>query len=442
MASVGHTHTMARQRSRTENSPGPGAPLRVFAEWQGKPVAAGRLHPRVEGDREWAEFEPDARFLARPEARLLAPLFAVAPGPQRTGASMPLYGAVGDSAPDRWGRTLMRRFERTTAHRQARTPRVLRESDFLLGVNDEIRVGAVRFATRARGPFLGEGNGRPMPRVAGLPRLLAAVRAHEEGRESEEQVQLLLATGQLLGGSRPKATVRDDDGRLLVAKFPSHGDDRDMQRWEALALGLAADCRIRVPRHRLASVDGERVLLLERFDRDDAGGRIHVVTAYGLLGAQDNEAGSFTAVAEIVRAIGGRPRDDLEELWRRALFAVLISDKDNHLRNHGLMLCETGWRLCPAYDINAEAEPLQPRELLMSIDGVDNTASLDIALAASGAFGLELAEAKHQAREMAEVLRGWRERARRLRLPKSEIDEMRPAFDHADLERALRLPAR
>jgi serine/threonine-protein kinase HipA len=417
---------------------GPERTVFVYVDWQGQPHLAGTLHAHVEGDRECAEFEPDPRWVARAEAAACAPMLGVFPGRQNTGASMPLFGAIGDSAPDRWGRTLMRRYERRRARMEKRHPRVLRETDFLLGVNDALRVGCLRFRERPRGPFLGD-VAKPLPRLASLPRLVAAVHAHEEGRETLAQAELLLVAGQMLGGSRPKATVRRDDGRLLVAKFASGGDAHDMQRWEALTLGLARDCGIAVPSFSIARVEGESVLLLERFDRDAAGRRIAMVSAYGLLAAQDNEAGSHLALARVIRAIGGRPHDDTVALWRRALFAVLVSDKDNHLRNHGLMYTATGWRLCPAYDMNPEAEPRKPREVLLSIDGIDNSIDLRIALDAAGDFGLSAAEARREAKRMAQVVATWRDRAKALRLPRAEMDQVGGAFEHEDLAAALRL---
>jgi len=411
----------------------------VHVDWQGEPHLAGILHAHVEGEREWAEFEPDPRWLARAEAAAFAPMLGVFPGRQNSGASMPLFGAIGDSAPDRWGRTLMRRYERRRARMEKRHPRVLREADFLLGVDDEIRVGCLRFREQANGAFMGDRGTKQLPRLASLPRLVEAVHAHEEGRETLAQAELLLVAGQMLGGSRPKATVRGDDGRLLVAKFASGGDAHDMQRWEALTLGLARDCGIAVPGFSIARVEGESVLLLERFDRDPAGRRIPVVSAYGLLAAQDNEAGSHLALARVIRAIGGRPHDDTVALWRRALFAVLVSDKDNHLRNHGLLYTATGWRLCPAYDVNPEAEPRKPREALLSIDGIDNSIDLAIALDVAEDFGLAAAEARREARRMAQVVATWRERAKALRLPRAQVDALAGAFEHDDLAAALRL---
>ncbi|HXS51227.1 MAG TPA: HipA domain-containing protein [Usitatibacter sp.] len=414
--------------------------LWVHIELHGRTHPIGVLHAHLDDDFERADLELAPAWRERPDASLYAPLLGVPRGAQRTGASMPLFGALGDSAPDRWGRTLLRRFERWQAGREGRPARVLREADFLLGVHDEMRAGALRFSQRENGPFDRHGAPDRLPRHADLGRLLRAVRAHEEGRETESQRRLLIACGQLLGGSRPKASLRLADGRLVLAKFPSLGDTRDMQRWEALALALAGDCGLEVPAFSLERAGRESVLLLDRFDRTPAGQRIPFITAYGWLEAQDNEAGSYVAMARALRAIGGRPHDDIVALWRRALLTILVSDKDNHLRNHGLVLRETGWRLCPAYDINPEPEPREPRLLLLSVDGVDDTASLDIVLAAAGEFGLDAREARDEAKRIAQGVATWRERAAALGLPRKEIDAMEDAFEHRSLHAALRLP--
>lgn len=430
--------TVSRHSGEAKIPQGPSRKLFVYVEWDGVSRLAGVLHGFVEGDRERAELEPDARWLKRPEASACAPLLGVFPGTQSTGASMPLYGAIGDSAPDRWGRTLLRRRERREAREQGRAARVLREIDLLSGVDDEIRVGALRFREKPRGPFVGDKGTMKLPRMQSLRRLLEAVRAHEEARETHAQSDLLLVSGQLLGGSRPKASLRADDGRLLIAKFPSKGDAHDMQRWEALTLGLARDCGIEVPGFSVARVEGESILLLDRFDRDAAGRRVPVISAYGVLSAQDNEAGSHLALARVIRKIGGRPHEDTVALWRRALFAVLVTDKDNHLRNHGLVWRSTGWRLCPAYDMNPEAEPREPREALLSIDGIDNSITFPIVMEAAADFGLSRQEARDEAKRMGQVVATWRERAKRLRLPAKEIASLRGAFEHEALEAALR----
>ncbi len=272
-----------------------------------------------------------------------------------------------------------------------------------------------------------------------LARVVTAIRRYERDDASEAQLKLLLHTGQLLGGSRPKATLRDHDGHLLVAKFRSASDMHDQQRWEALCLWMASDCGIAVPAFRIVSVESERVLLRRRFDREEGSQRrVAFVTMMGLLGARDNKSQSYLAMADVVRHIGARPRDDLIELWRRAVFTVLISDKDNHLRNHGMVLDRTGWRLAPAYDLTAEAEKVKPRMLAISIDGVDDRAALGPLFARSEDFGLGERDARAMARALADKVRHWREYAKQLRLPAAEVRAMRDAFEHEALEEALR----
>ena len=414
--------------------------LFVHVDLGGEPILAARLACNAAGGQENASLELDRRWLAHPMHAALAPLLMLPPGPYFTGTHMPLFGAIGDCAPDRWGRTLLRRHERDEATRERRPARVLREADLLLGVEDTIRAGNLRFALAARGPFEGHSDDTtPIPGLKDLPRLARAVRAFETDSATRSQRILLLHTGQLLGGSRPKATVRDTDGSLLVAKFPSASDTYDMQRWEALALMLARGCGIEVPDFRLAPVEGERVLLLRRFDREPRTcRRIPFVTMLGLLNARDNKSQSYLDMAEVIRRIGARPLDDLAQLWRRALFTVLISDKDNHLRNHGMVLDATGWRLAPAYDLNPEAEKVQPRVLAISLDGIDDRAVVSPLFEHCEHFGLRLAEARAFARNMARVVARWREYAHALRLPEREVRTLAPAFAHASLGDAVR----
>ena len=414
--------------------------LYVHADVDGEAILAARLACNAEGGQENASLELDRRWLGHPMHAALAPLLVLAPGPYFTGTHMPLFGAIGDCAPDRWGRTLLRRHERDEATRERRPARVLREADLLLGVEDTIRAGNLRFSLAPGGPFEGHNDDTtPIPGLKDLPRLARAVRAFEADTATRSQRILLLQTGQLLGGSRPKATVRDADGSLLVAKFPSASDTYDMQRWEALALMLARDCGIAVPDFRLAPVEGERVLLLRRFDREPRTcRRIPFITMLGLLNARDNKSQSYLDMAEVIRRIGARPLDDLRQVWRRALFTVLISDKDNHLRNHGMVLQAGGWRIAPAYDVNAEAEPVRPRVLAISLDGVDDRALVSPLLERCADFGLALRDARTLARDMAQVVRRWRDYAQRLRLPEREVRKLTPAFEHGSLHDALR----
>jgi serine/threonine-protein kinase HipA len=415
--------------------------LLVHLEVDGAPLLAGRLLMGAHGGVEEAAFEPNPQWFSSPHHARYSLLVNHLPrGPQLSGGTMPLLGAIGDSAPDRWGRELIRRNERRLARAERRAPRVQREPDFLVGVDDEVRVGNVRFSEKAGGPFLGAAQRAPIPRLDALPRVLQAVQDYERGEASEVQMKLLLLTGQLLGGSRPKATLRDDDGHLLVAKFPSRSDERDMQRWEALALELASRCGIAVPSFRLASVEGQRVLLLRRFDREPGSGRrIAFLSAMGLLGARDNKSQSYFQIAEALRTHGGRPLDDIVQLWKRAVFTVLITNTDNHLRNHGLLHdAATGWRLAPAYDLTPQSDPVKPRKLAMSLDLVDDVASLDPLLERCEEFGLRPDDARETVRRIGGEVRRWREVAAALRLPADEVRKMRGAFEHEDLEKALR----
>ena len=223
---------------------------------QAKPHPVGQLWARMRKDNESATFEYDRSWLTHPNRFSLEPALTLGPGPFHTEAGKGLFGAIGDSAPDRWGRVLMRRAERRRAEREARVPRTLREIDYLLMVDDEARQGALRFAERKDGPFLAEHGPTRIPPLLELPRLLSAVEHVLTDTDTDEDLRLLLAPGSSLGGARPKASVRDRDGHLAIAKFPSKGDEINTVLWEALAfnarsqsrnLGVHLAARIRCP---------------------------------------------------------------------------------------------------------------------------------------------------------------------------------------------------
>jgi serine/threonine-protein kinase HipA len=208
----------------------------VYVDLQGKPALAGRLWARTHKGRESATFEYDKSWLNYPEHFSLEPALKLGPGPFHTPSDKPLFGAIGDSAPDRWGRVLMRRAERRRAECEGQSPRTLKEIDFLLLVDDEARQGALRFSDREAGPFLADQAPYRIPPLIELPRLLSAAEHVMDDRDSDEDLRLLLAPGSSLGGARPKASVRDRDGHLLIAKFPKHGDEVNTVLWEAVAL--------------------------------------------------------------------------------------------------------------------------------------------------------------------------------------------------------------
>ena len=393
-------------------------------------IPVGRLWSRVRRGRESASFEYDPGWLERTGRFALEPALMLAPGPFHAPPDKALFGAIGDSAPDGWGRALMRRAERRRAAREGQTPRTLFEADFLLLVNDEARQGALRFGVE--GPFLAPAEVRSIPPLVELPRLLSAAERVVGEKEDDEDLRVLLAPGSSLGGSRPKASVRDRDGRLTLAKFPHGRDGVDVVSWEAVALSLARKSGVDVPEWRVERIGKRPVLLVRRFDR--AGGeRIPFLSAMSMLGANDNEPRSYLEIADALRQYGAATKADLIQLWRRIALSVLISNVDDHLRNHGFLhVGHEGWRLSPAYDLNPTPADIRPRALSTSIDMNDPTASIELALETAEYYGLKQKDAKSIAAEVGRAVAGWRKEAAGLGVSPREIERMASAFEHAD----------
>lgn len=411
----------------------------VYVDLQGTPFLVGRLWARVRKDRESATFEYDKSWLAHPVRFSLEPALTLGPGPFHTASGKTLFGAIGDSAPDRWGRVLMRRAERRRAKREGQTPRTLVEIDYLLMVDDETRQGALRICEREGGPFLAEHGPAKIPPLIELPRLLSAAAHVLSDTDTAADLRLLLAPGSSLGGARPKASVRDGDSGLAIAKFPNKGDEINTVLWEAVALTLATKAGIPVPVWRLETVSGKAVLLLLRFDRD-GGVRLPFLSAMSMLGAQDNEVHSYLEFVDILRQYGAAAKQDMHALWRRIVFSILISNTDDHLRNHGFLWDgAAGWRLSPAYDLNPVPIDMKPRVLTTAIDFDDATASLKLALEVAPYFELAPREARRIAAEVGRAVATWRRVAAKLGLKRAEIDRMASAFEHEDLAAARTL---
>jgi len=411
----------------------------VYVDLNGVPYLVGRLWTRVRKGKDGATFEYDASWLEHRERFSLEPALKLGPGPFHTAADMPVFGAIGDSAPDRWGRALMRRMERRRAEREKQTPRTLQEIDYLLQVDDEARLGALRFAEREGGPFLREEGAKRTPPLIELPELLSAAERVAEDKDTDEDLRLLLAPGSSLGGARPKASVRDKDGHLAIAKFPRRDDDYNTVLWEAVALTLARKAGIPVPGARIEMVGKKPVLVLRRFDRRD-GQRIPFLSSMSMLDARDNQTRSYMEIADALRQHGAAAKDDIRELWRRIVFNILISNTDDHLRNHGFLYeGPAGWRLSPAYDLNPVPVDIKPRILTTAINEDDTTASVDVAMGIARYFELDDARARADAGEVGHAVATWRHEAARHGLKKEEIERMASAFEHADLEAALAL---
>lgn len=410
----------------------------VYVDLLGTSHFVGRLWSRVVRGRESATFEYDAVWLKHPARFALEPGLTLGPGPYHTGGGRPLFGGIGDSAPDRWGRNLITRAERQRARAEGRPPRPVWEVDYLLGVTDETRLGALRFKASADGPFLAESGSHSVPPLVRLAELLQASAHVEADEETDTELRLLLAPGSSLGGARPKASVRGPHGELLIAKFPSRADPHDVVRWEAVALALARRAGVAVPQWRVESVAGRHVLLVRRFDRD-GDLRIPFLSATSLLGAVESETRSYLEIADALRQQGAGVATDLPQLWRRIVFTVLISNLDDHLRNHGILYGGAeGWRLSPAYDLNPVPAHVRPRVLAtsISIEG-DTTASLDLALEAAGHFAVSARLAKTIVTEVGGVVAGWRREAAGVGLGRAAQDEMASAFEHPDLAKAI-----
>jgi serine/threonine-protein kinase HipA len=411
--------------------------LLVYIDLDGETHLVGRLWARRKQGRESASFEYAETWLSNSLRFALEPALELAKGPQHTRPGRILFGAIGDSAPDRWGRVLIQREERRRARDEKRAPRALSEADYLLRVADITRQGALRFAHAEGEAFLAESDARQIPPLIRLPKLLAAAMHVGTGKESDADLKLLLAPGSSLGGARPKASVIDNDGHLSIAKFPKDDDKMRIPVWEALALSLAAKARIATPVWRLEEIAKRPVLLLRRFDREGKR-RIPFLSAMSMLAATDGEPRSYMELADALRQYGAQAEADCAELWRRIVFNILVSNTDDHLRNHGFLYrSKRGWQLAPAYDLNPTPTDLKERMLSLTIDETDNTASLDLAFQVAEHFGLKPKGAKVIAAEVGNAVSKWRHVAKSLGLTANEIDRMASAFEHDDLSQAM-----
>lgn len=396
-------------------------------------IYLGTLWFHARKGRESASFEYDKQWLEHPERFALDPLLQLTVGTFHTKNDKSLFGAMGDSSPDRWGRVLMRRAENATARDEKRTVKTLTEIDYLLGVYDEARQGALRFSCEAENPlFLAAPEVNAIPPLLYLPELLAATDRFIDDHESSDDLKLLLAPGSSLGGARPKASIRDQKGNLAIAKFPRKDDDFNVVAWEAVALTLAKNAGIRVPPWRLEKMSEKSVLIIQRFDRQQQE-RIPFLSAMSMLGAQDNEQHSYLELVDALLQQSADAEKDMHELWRRIVFTIMISNTDDHLRNHGFLYeRQKGWSLSPAYDMNPTPREVKPRVLTMAINFDNTFASLETASSVAEDFRLSKNQAEQIIKEVAFSVKRWKEVATDFGLLKREIDRMASAFEHED----------
>ncbi|MCY3640893.1 MAG: type II toxin-antitoxin system HipA family toxin [Gammaproteobacteria bacterium] len=369
------------------------------------------------------------RFALEPHLQLTEGAFAPLPSQQ-------IFGAIGDSAPDTWGRRLMQRSERREAAKAGRPVRTIAEADYVLGVADAARMGALRFRPVGETAFQAPAEGG-VPAIIDLPRLLSSAQRILRDEDTDEDWRLILAPGTSLGGARPKASVVDRLGRLHVAKFPKDDDEYSLETWEEIALRLAERARIETPEHQLVSVAGKAVLLSQRFDREGEV-RIPFLSALALLGAADGQRASYPEIIDELGRCGSRTKADAMQLYHRVAFNVLCSNVDDHLRNHGFLRRDgAGWSLAPAYDLNPTPIDLKARVLSTNIDLDEGTCSIGLLESAAGYFGLALKPARQIIGEVARVTKGWRTVARQVGASAQEIERMASAFEHPELAHAL-----
>jgi len=328
----------------------------------------------------------------------------------------------------------MQRRENARARGEKRKPRALTEWDFLLGVHDETRLGAFRFRAAPDGPFIDSDTEFAALPLTSLRELQAAslqFEQHiddEENPEYEKWLTQLFAPGSSLGGARPKASVRDEAGNLCIAKFPSRKDTRDMGGWELVAHRLALRAGITVPEARvLRFADNPyTTFLVKRFDRTTNGRRLAFLSAMTLTQRIDGEEGaSYLELVDLLQSRGSNTKLDCEQLFRRVLFNISIHNTDDHLRNHGFFVDETGIRLSPAYDMNPSNDR---KELTLAINEVETACDVAIAIDSAKDYGLSKDDAQRFLKEVQAAVGQWQEEANRLNIPKAEQDLMAEAF--------------
>jgi serine/threonine-protein kinase HipA len=401
--------------------------VQVYVAVGGGDVLAGTLYSHRRRGLESATFTYTSTYLGTPGAYALDPELPLTSGALQTRVGRALFGALTDCAPDRWGRTLLTRREAALARADGRATRTLGEIDYLLGVRDDLRQGALRFRAGADEFLASDDTG--VPALTDLPALLDLAARADSDTADLADLQRLIRVGSSLGGARPKAHVLDNNGRIAIAKFPSANHDTwNVMAWEKVALDLAERSGIDVPPSRLLNLAGRNVLVIDRFDRTSTADRIGYVSAMTMLEASDGDQRSYLEIAEVIENSSARATAELHQLWRRIVLSVLISNTDDHLRNHGF-LHERGdvWRLAPAFDLNPNPAP-GPKYLSTAIGDADDSASLSSALSVAEYFRLSEAQARATMREVAAAVSRWRHVAGLHQLPASEIAAMEPAF--------------
>jgi serine/threonine-protein kinase HipA len=395
----------------------------VYVDIDGESVDVGTAYFTRRRGTSSTSFHYAPSYLSRKGAYPIDPALGLFAGPQQVDG---LPGAFADCSPDRWGKNLVTKRQQALALQESRTPPSLGDVDFLVGVSDLTRQGALRFRLDADGPFLDPD--LQVPKLVELPRLLrAADQVAEGGPDDLAAIKALLDAGSgSLGGARPKASVRDEE-RLLIAKFPHRGDEWDVMAWEKVALDLAEQAGIDVPGSALVQIDARHVLVLERFDRDGVRRRGYI-SAMTMIEGRDGDVRDYVELAETLAEHGATVRTDLHELWRRIAFSVAIHNTDDHLRNHGFLREVGGWVLSPVFDVNPN--PIVSEERVTGIGGArGRTDELNGLMTYAETFDLSASDAQQILREVSDATADWRRVAASHGIGEAERHRFEPAFE-------------
>jgi serine/threonine-protein kinase HipA len=405
----------------------------VYTHWVGMkdPKCIGILSAHFGKERKTFSFEYNKDWISSHQQMLLDPDLGWYSGLQYPN-NKDNFGIFLDSMPDSWGRTLMQRREPVRAREEGREPRKLHDINFLLGVYDDSRMGALRFKLDPNGPFLETGSSTTAPPWTTLGEFQEAVRIIESDEDNEhvrKWILMLIAPGSSLGGARPKANFTDSSKNLWIAKFPSKNDKIDKAAWELLAHRLALKAGIRMSESRITKLSGAyNTFLTKRFDRI-LNERIHFASAMTMTGNHEealrDKQASYLEIAEFIKYSGAENMEDLHQLWRRLVFNISISNTDDHLRNHGFLLSNKGWRLSPAYDINPS---IDKDGLALNIDMDNNALDFDLAKSVGEYFMLNTKKMEEILTQIISVITKWRIHANAIGILRKEQEMMQPAF--------------
>lgn len=408
----------------------------VYMDWQesDSPIQMGVLHSEVLRGKEVFSFENNTDWLTYKQFRALDPDLAQFSGKQYLPADKSNFGMFLDSSPDRWGRMLMRRREAINARLENRPSRTLTEADYLLGVYDGNRMGALRFKLSPDDEFMDNNKAMATPPWTSIRDLeYASLQLEKENLKDDAEyakwLNMLIAPGSSLGGARPKANILDNNGALWIAKFPSGHDTKDMGAWEAVTAEMARKCGIEIAESRAQKFSNrQHTFLTKRFDRINEK-RIHFASAMTLLGYTDGtnsaEGVSYLELAEWIGRNCNNVSQNLEQLWRRIVFNIAVSNCDDHLRNHGFLLTPKGWTLSPAYDINPDEYGMG---LKLNISEDDNSLDFELALSVAAYFGLDNATSDEIINQTKKVVSNWQQLATQYGISRSEQEDNAGAF--------------